>query len=74
MTNTTRRRRVWNMTVDKRPAMIVRCAGASDVMASANFARTHGLLTAVRAGGHNPGGKSTCDGGLLIDLSPMKDL
>jgi FAD/FMN-containing dehydrogenase len=69
-----RARRVWNLTVDKRPAMIVRCAGAADVITSVNFARSHGFLVAIRGGGHNPAGKSTCDGGLLIDLSSMKGL
>jgi FAD/FMN-containing dehydrogenase len=68
------RRRVWNLTVDKHPALIVRCAGAMDVITSIQFARTHGLITAVRGGGHNPGGKSTCDGGLVLDMSLMKSV
>lgn len=65
-------RKVWNGTVDKRPALIASCAGAADVMRAVNFARAHKLLTAVRAGGHSTSGKSTCDGGLMIDLSPMR--
>ncbi len=65
-------RRVWNGTVDKRPALIVSCLGAADVMRAVNFAREHKLLTAVRAGGHSTSGKSTCDGGIMIDLAPMR--
>ncbi len=65
-------RRVWNGTIDKRPALIASCVGASDVMRAVNFAREHKLLTAVRAGGHSTSGKSTCEGGIMIDLSPMR--
>jgi FAD/FMN-containing dehydrogenase len=65
-------RKVWNGSIDKRPALIAACVGASDVMHAVNFAREHKLLTAVRAGGHSTSGKSTCDGGLMIDLSPMR--
>jgi FAD/FMN-containing dehydrogenase len=65
-------RRVWNGTIDKRPALIAACAGAADVMRAVNFARGHKLLTAVRAGGHSTSGKSTCDGGIMINLSPMR--
>lgn len=65
-------RRVWNGSIDKHPALIASCAGAGDVMQAVNFAREHKLLTAVRAGGHSTSGKSTCDGGIVIDLSPMR--
>ena len=65
-------RRVWNGSIDKRPALIASCVGAADVMRAVNFAREHQLLTAVRAGGHSTSGKSTCDGGIMIDLSPMR--
>ncbi len=65
-------RRIWNAAFDKRPAMIARCSGASDVVQAVNFAREHRLLTAVRAGGHSLSGKSTCEGGLMIDLQPMR--
>jgi FAD/FMN-containing dehydrogenase len=65
-------RKVWNGMVDKRPALIARCAGTEDVIASVRFARDHDLLVSVRGGGHNYAGKSVCDGGLMIDLSPMK--
>lgn len=65
-------RRVWNGMFDRRPALIARCAAPSDVMLAVDFARTTGVLTAVRGGGHSATGKSTCDGGLVIDLSPMQ--
>jgi FAD/FMN-containing dehydrogenase len=65
-------RRVWNGSIDKHPALIASCVGASDVMRAVNFAREHKLLTAVRAGGHSTSGKSTCEGGIMIDLSPMR--
>src|SRR5688572_12830594 len=65
-------RLVWNGMFDKHPAVIARCASASDVMRVVDFARSHRLLTAVRAGGHSLPGKSTCDGGLVVDVSPMQ--
>jgi FAD/FMN-containing dehydrogenase len=65
-------RRVWNAVFDKKPAIIARCTGAADVQQAVNFAREHQLLTAVRAGGHSYSGKSSCDGGLMIDLQPMQ--
>jgi FAD/FMN-containing dehydrogenase len=67
-------RKVWNGTIDKRPALIARCAGVSDVMHCVNFARANNLLVAVRGGGHNIGGNAVCDDGLMIDLSRMKGL
>ena len=67
-----RTRRLWNAVFDKKPALIARCTGASDVRNAVNFARDHHLLTAVRAGGHSLSGKSSCDGGLMIDLQPMQ--
>jgi hypothetical protein len=65
-------RRVWNAMFDKQPAVIARCASPSDAVRVVNFAREHQLLTAVRAGGHSLSGKSTCDGGIVIDVSPMQ--
>jgi FAD/FMN-containing dehydrogenase len=65
-------RRVWNGMIDKRPAVIIRCAGVADVIEAVTFARSHDLLVAVRGGGHNVTGAAVCDGGMVIDLSPMK--
>ena len=67
-------RKVWNGMVDKRPAVIARCAGAADVVECVRFAREHDLLVSVRGGGHNYAGKSVCEDGLMIDLQPMKGL
>ena len=67
-------RRIWNAMIDKRPALIVRCAGAADVLEAVRFAATHEVLTSVRGGGHNVAGTAVCDGGLMIDLSPMKGI
>ncbi len=67
-------RRVWNGMIDRHPAMIAYCADAGDVIKSVQFAKTHGLLAAVRSGGHNVAGNSVCDGGIVIDLSRMKGI
>jgi len=67
-------RRLWNAMIDRRPALIVRCAGVADVIQAVQFARTHDLLVAVRGGGHNVAGNAVCDDGLMIDLSPMKSV
>lgn len=67
-------RTIWNAMIDKRPALIARCAGVSDVISSVNFARANNLLTAVRGGGHNVSGNAVCEGGIMIDLSPMKGM
>ena len=65
-------RMIWNGMHDKRPALIARCLNAGDVSNAVNFARDHNVLVAVRGGGHSWPGKSVCDGGLMIDLSPMR--
>ena len=65
-------RKVWNGMVDRSPALIARCNSTADVAAAVNFAREHGLLVAVRGGGHNAGGLGSCDDGLVIDLSGMR--
>src|SRR5215213_6962831 len=67
-------RAVFNGMIDKRPAMIVRCAGTTDVIQGVNFARTHDLLLSVRGGGHSVAGNAVCDGGLMLDLSRMKGM
>jgi|SRR5215211_126417 len=64
-------RKVWNGSIDRRPALIVRCAGVADVIEAVRFARSHGLLVAVRGGGHSYPGLSVCDDGMVIDLSLM---
>lgn len=65
-------RRVKNRAVNKRPAVIVRCANQKDVQLAVEFARSKDLLTAVRSGGHSFAGHGVCDGGIVIDLSSMK--
>src|SRR6266511_4402457 len=67
-------RTVWNGMVDKRPGLIVRCAGTADIIHAVRFAREHDLLVSVRGGGHNVAGNAVCDGGLMIDLSSMKGI
>ena len=67
-------RKVWNGMIDRRPALIARCAGVADVVAAVRFARTHRVLVSVKGGGHNITGNAVCEGGLMIDLSPMKSV
>lgn len=59
---------------DRRPALILRCTGAPDVIHAVNFARENGLLLAVKGGGHSVPGNAVCDGGLMLDLSAMKGI
>src|SRR5262245_35493579 len=65
-------RAVWNGAIDRRPRLIARCIGASDVVAAVRFARKHDLEIAIRGGGHNVAGTAVCDDGIVIDLSAMR--
>ncbi len=67
-------RALWNGMIDRRPAIIARCMGTADVIESVKTARKHGLLVSVRGAGHNIAGKASCDRGLMIDLSGMRDV
>ena len=67
-------RQIWNAMIDRRPALIARCKSAADVVQAVNFGRQHALLVSVRGGGHNIAGNAVCDDGLMIDLSPMKNV
>ncbi|MCW5847581.1 MAG: FAD-binding oxidoreductase [Anaerolineae bacterium] len=67
-------RTIYNAMIDKRPALIARCATVADVLAAVNFGREQHLDVAVRGGGHNGAGLALADDGLVIDLSPMKDI
>ncbi len=67
-------RRIWNSMIDRRPALIIRPAGAADILTAVRFARQKGLLTSIRGGGHNIAGTAVCDGGLMVDLSAMRSV
>jgi FAD/FMN-containing dehydrogenase len=67
-------RSIWNGAIDRHPACIARCTGVADVVAAVRFARERDLVVAVRSGGHGVAGYAVCDGGLVIDLSPMKGI
>jgi len=67
-------RKIWNATVDRRPAVIARCAGPADVRRAVDYARENQLVISVRGGGHNIAGTAVCDDGMMIDLSPMKSV
>jgi FAD/FMN-containing dehydrogenase len=65
-------RTVWNAMIDRRPALIIRCASTADVVAAVTFAGRQGVLMSVKGGGHNVAGHAVCEGGLLVDLSLMQ--
>ncbi len=67
-------RTLWNAMIDRRPALVARCAGPADVIRAVRFASDHDLLLAVRGAGHNIAGKGVCDGGFLIDLSGLRSV
>jgi FAD/FMN-containing dehydrogenase len=67
-------RKVWNGSIDRHPGLIVRCAGVADIRSAIRFAKEHGLLVAVRGGGHSFPGYSVCDGGMVVDLSLMRGI
>ena len=67
-------RTIWNAMIDRKPKLIVRCAGVADIMRSVALARDHGLLVSIRGAGHNIAGNAVCDDGLMIDLSALKSV
>jgi FAD/FMN-containing dehydrogenase len=67
-------RSIWNAMIDKRPGAIARCTGTADIIAALRFARDSGLPLSTRAGGHNIGGTSLCDDGIVVDLSHLKGI
>src|SRR4029450_8670891 len=67
-------RKVYNAMIHKKPRLIARCNDVADVINSVNFARENALLVSIRGGGHNAGGLGVCDDGLVIDLSPMREI
>lgn len=67
-------RQIWNGIFDKKPAIIIQCAGTSDVVRAVHFVREHRLLSSVKGGGHNSAGTASCDDGVMIDLSRMRSV
>jgi hypothetical protein len=67
-------RKVWNGMIDRKPALIAQCTNADDIAECVKFARKNNLIVSVRGGGHNVAGNAVCDGGLMIDLSKMKEI
>ena len=67
-------RKLWNGMIDKKPALIVRCTGVEDVVTAVNFSKEHNLLFSIRSGGHNVAGTAIAEGGLVVDLSAMRNV
>jgi FAD/FMN-containing dehydrogenase len=67
-------RKLWNGMIDKKPALIARCAGVEDVITAVNFSKEHNLLFSIRSGGHNVAGTAVAEGGLVVDLSAMRSV
>lgn len=65
-------RSVWNAMIDRRPALVARCAGVADIMAGVQFAREHGIALSIKGGGHNIAGLAVAEGGLVLDLAAMR--
>src|SRR5207237_9747409 len=66
--------RIWNGMIERKPELVVRCSGAADVIAAVTFAREAGLPVSVRSGGHNVAGTALCDGGVVVDLTQMRNV
>lgn len=67
-------RKIWNGMIDKKPVLIARCAGAEDVINAVKFSKEHNLVFSIRGGGHNVAGTAIAEGGLVIDLSAMRNV
>jgi FAD/FMN-containing dehydrogenase len=67
-------RKVWNGMIDRKPALIAQCANADDISECVRFAKRNNMIVSVKGGGHNVAGNAVCDGGLMIDLSKMKEI
>ena len=67
-------RKVWNGMIDRKPALIAQCTNADDISACVRFAKKNNMIVSVKGGGHNVAGNAVCDGGLMIDLSKMKEI
>ena len=67
-------RKLWNGMIDKKPALIARCACVGDVISAVNFSKEHNLFLSIQGGGHNVAGTAIAEGGIVIDLSAMRNV